>query len=165
MIPLTPPLFFHFTLPLKSYLGACESQEWIWHLRDLRYLPVPHPLCRYIGTNIDTNIVLEIDKRWLCSCCFTKAYATLPVFCRFSLWTVLRDLIRLMVSIFEIVNLIEAFHCFYVFFVTWKWTCLSPCLKSIDFTQRHILKVHKIEIFFGFDFEICIISLLVMWKY
>ncbi len=28
-----------------------------------------------------------------------------------------------------------------------------------------ILKVHKIEIFFGFDFEICIISLLVMWKY
>ncbi len=27
------------------------------------------------------------------------------------------------------------------------------------------LKVHKIEIFFGFDFEICIISLLVMWKY
>jgi hypothetical protein len=25
-----------------------------------------------------------------------------------------------------------------------------------------ILKVHKIEIFFGFDFEICIISLLVM---
>jgi len=31
------------------------------------------------------------------------------------------------------------------------------CLKS--------LKVHKIEIFFGFYFEICIISLLVMWKY
>ncbi len=31
--------------------------------------------------------------------------------------------------------------------------------KSID------LKVHKIEIFFGFDFEICIISLLVMTKY
>ncbi len=27
------------------------------------------------------------------------------------------------------------------------------------------LKVHKIEIFFGFDFEICIISLLVMSKY
>ncbi len=27
------------------------------------------------------------------------------------------------------------------------------------------LKVHKIEIFFGFDFEICIISLIVMWKY
>jgi hypothetical protein len=27
------------------------------------------------------------------------------------------------------------------------------------------LKVHKIEIFFGFDFEICIISLLVMLKY
>ncbi len=32
------------------------------------------------------------------------------------------------------------------------------------FTQN-VLKVHKIEIFFGFDFEICIISLLVMWKY
>ncbi len=28
--------------------------------------------------------------------------------------------------------------------------------------QGIILKVHKIEIFFGFDFEICIISLLVM---
>jgi hypothetical protein len=28
-----------------------------------------------------------------------------------------------------------------------------------------ILKVHKIEIFFGFDFEICTISLLVMSKY
>ncbi len=27
------------------------------------------------------------------------------------------------------------------------------------------LKVHKIEIFFGFDFEICNISLLVMTKY
>ena len=27
------------------------------------------------------------------------------------------------------------------------------------------LKVHKIEIFFGFDFEICIISLTVMSKY
>jgi hypothetical protein len=28
-----------------------------------------------------------------------------------------------------------------------------------------ILKVHKIEIFFGFDFENCIISLLVMSKF
>ncbi len=27
------------------------------------------------------------------------------------------------------------------------------------------LKVHMIEIFFGFDFEMCIISLLVMSKY
>ncbi len=33
-------------------------------------------------------------------------------------------------------------------------------------TEMHsTLKVHKIEIFFGFDFEICIISLLVMSKY
>jgi hypothetical protein len=34
--------------------------------------------------------------------------------------------------------------------------------------QKHsepTLKVRKIEIFFGFDFEICIISLLVMSKY
>ncbi len=30
---------------------------------------------------------------------------------------------------------------------------------------NYILKVHKIEIFYGFDFEICIISLLVMSKY
>ncbi len=28
-----------------------------------------------------------------------------------------------------------------------------------------VLKVHKIEIFFGLDFEICIISLLIMSKY
>jgi hypothetical protein len=27
------------------------------------------------------------------------------------------------------------------------------------------LKVHKIEIFFGFDFEICLIYLIVMSKY
>ncbi len=31
--------------------------------------------------------------------------------------------------------------------------------------KRSSLKVHKIEIFFGFDFEICIICLLVMSKY
>jgi hypothetical protein len=31
--------------------------------------------------------------------------------------------------------------------------------------QKSALKVHKIEICFGFDFEICIISLLVMSKY
>jgi hypothetical protein len=34
-----------------------------------------------------------------------------------------------------------------------------------DVNARVLLKVHKIEIFFGFDFEICIISLLVMSKY
>ncbi len=28
-----------------------------------------------------------------------------------------------------------------------------------------VLKVHKIEVFFGFDFEICIVSLLDMSKY
>ena len=33
------------------------------------------------------------------------------------------------------------------------------------FSFRVVLKVHRIEIFFGFDFEICIISLIVMWKY
>jgi hypothetical protein len=32
-------------------------------------------------------------------------------------------------------------------------------------TDGFPLKVHKIEIFVGFDFEICIISLLVMSKY
>ncbi len=30
---------------------------------------------------------------------------------------------------------------------------------------KAILKVHKIENFFGFDFEFCVISLLVMLKY
>jgi hypothetical protein len=36
------------------------------------------------------------------------------------------------------------------------------CLYRVKLS---LLKVHKIEIFFGFDFEICIISLLVMSKY
>ncbi len=31
--------------------------------------------------------------------------------------------------------------------------------------RQNSLKVHKIEIIFGFDFEICIISLIVMSKY
>ncbi len=34
--------------------------------------------------------------------------------------------------------------------------------KGVAFLVKEALKVHKIEIFFGFDFEICIISLLVM---
>ncbi len=43
-----------------------------------------------------------------------------------------------------------------------KHNTLAPLGGSI--LPRN-LKVHKIEIFFGFDFEICIISLLVMSKY
>ncbi len=35
-------------------------------------------------------------------------------------------------------------------------------ITVLPFCYAVILKVHKIEIFFGFDFEICIISLLVM---
>ncbi len=42
-------------------------------------------------------------------------------------------------------------------------------MRGIDwwegFDESAPLKVHKIEIFFGFDFEICIISFLVMSKY
>jgi hypothetical protein len=37
--------------------------------------------------------------------------------------------------------------------------------KAVEVTVKQggkFLKVHKIEIFFGFDFDICIISLLVM---
>ncbi len=40
---------------------------------------------------------------------------------------------------------------------------LGKWLFSCKFVTN--LKVHKIDIFFGFDFEICIISLLVMSKY
>ncbi len=45
--------------------------------------------------------------------------------------------------------------------IEWVYCTLDhhPIGRSIP------LKVHKIEIFFGFDFEISIISLLVMWKY
>ncbi len=42
--------------------------------------------------------------------------------------------------------------------------CIIIETSSI-FKATRTLKVHKIEIFFGFDFEICIISLLVMSKY
>ncbi len=38
---------------------------------------------------------------------------------------------------------------------SYGWSLISPLM----------LKVHKIEIFFGFDFEICNISLLVVPKY
>ncbi len=37
--------------------------------------------------------------------------------------------------------------------------------KISEMGESLCLKVHKIEIFFGFDFEICNISLLVMSKY
>ena len=40
----------------------------------------------------------------------------------------------------------------------WKDTLREGLEESLE----GFLKVHKIEIFFGFDFEICIISLLVM---
>jgi hypothetical protein len=45
--------------------------------------------------------------------------------------------------------------------------CLSlkKSRTTLSHKKNHCLKVHKIEIFFGFDFEICIISLLIMSKY
>jgi hypothetical protein len=39
---------------------------------------------------------------------------------------------------------------------------IDPVFAKTSQNARFLLKVHKIEIFFGFDFEICIISLLVM---
>ncbi len=38
-------------------------------------------------------------------------------------------------------------------------------IHTVNIGMGLALKVHKIEIFFGFDFEICIISLLVTSKY
>ncbi len=38
----------------------------------------------------------------------------------------------------------------------------SGRFQGLEIRGSTDLKVHKIEIFFGFDFEICIISLLVM---
>jgi hypothetical protein len=48
-----------------------------------------------------------------------------------------------------------------------KFRSSNTLLNSTEYaiTRKEHLKVHKIEIFFGFDFEICIISLLVMSKY
>jgi hypothetical protein len=42
----------------------------------------------------------------------------------------------------------------------------TTCLKKSNFhTELQILKVHKTENFFDYDFGICVISLLVMSKY
>jgi hypothetical protein len=41
----------------------------------------------------------------------------------------------------------------------------SMILIKVSETVFYTLKVHKIEIFLGFNFEMCIISLLVMSKY
>ncbi len=49
------------------------------------------------------------------------------------------------------------------------WECnvfVCECsIHKLHIIVYPLLKVHKIEIFFGFDFEICNISLLVMSKY
>ncbi len=37
--------------------------------------------------------------------------------------------------------------------------------RNVALIERASLKVHKIENIFGFDFEFCVISLLVMLKY
>ncbi len=44
-------------------------------------------------------------------------------------------------------------------YITWYET------ERLSLIFFYVLKVNKIEIFFGFDFEICVISLLVMSKY
>jgi hypothetical protein len=49
--------------------------------------------------------------------------------------------------------------------LSWIRTLQPGALAWTRTPQPGALKVHKIEIFFGFDFEICIISLLVMSKY
>jgi|LakMenE01Jun11ns_1017448.scaffolds.fasta_scaffold8887944_1 hypothetical protein len=52
--------------------------------------------------------------------------------------------------------------------VLWSFnmdTVVKACKSLWPWDPGLLLKVHKIEIFFGFDFEICIISLLVMSKY
>jgi hypothetical protein len=48
-------------------------------------------------------------------------------------------------------------------YVEKRGMCVSG--EGVDSMGLLYLKVHKIEIFFGFDFEICIISLLCMSKY
>jgi len=45
------------------------------------------------------------------------------------------------------------------------FTTPNKMISEDDIKGLVSLKVHKIENFFGFDFEICIISLLVMSKY
>jgi hypothetical protein len=46
-------------------------------------------------------------------------------------------------------------------------TCLSVEATTLNCLSMEVitLKVHKIENFFGSDFEFCVISLLVMLKY
>ncbi len=42
--------------------------------------------------------------------------------------------------------------------------CIAVCIPVNDYDWKMLLKVHKNENFFGFDFEFCTISLLVMHK-
>ncbi len=49
--------------------------------------------------------------------------------------------------------------------VSLRLTCtMYSIVRTLKDTQSHRLKVHKNENFFGFDFEFCTISLLVMSK-
>jgi hypothetical protein len=50
-------------------------------------------------------------------------------------------------------------------FQMYKFTGENKYSVTLHIDDEDFLKVHKIEIFFCFDFEICIISLLVMSKY
>jgi hypothetical protein len=45
-----------------------------------------------------------------------------------------------------------------------SWTLSQFCCVATHL-QKGLLKLHKIENFFGSDFEFCVISLLVMLKY
>jgi hypothetical protein len=53
----------------------------------------------------------------------------------------------------------------FLYYNVMLWFCGVYTTLLLQSTITMYLKVHKIEIFFGFDFEICIISLLVMSKY
>jgi hypothetical protein len=68
--------------------------------------------------------------------------------------------INVMMAMFIAYRVYKSVHIF-MSYSLWKLFCYSKVRSHYQFK----LKVHKIEIFFGFDFEICIISLLFMSKY
>jgi hypothetical protein len=50
-------------------------------------------------------------------------------------------------------------------FPFWEYFFAIVSVQYLCSREAVSLKVHKIQIYFGFDFEICIFSLLVMSKY
>jgi hypothetical protein len=135
--------------------GIISLQHILWHEKDLDYLSASK------DCGVMISMIISLHKN-----CEVRISGIISLHHNFYL--------RLFRGIFPITKV--SVHC-KVYNVQRRYFCwklevvhknLRNVILSVLFTTVcyfYFLKVHKIEIFFGFDFEICIISLLVMWKY